>query len=41
MQKLRLLSKTAYLSKCYEAHLRDWLMPFVGKYLDPANYGVF
>ena len=36
---LRLISKTAFLSKVYEAFIRDWLMPFIEPFLDPANYG--
>ena len=37
--QLRLLSKTAFLSKAYEAFLRDWLMPIIEPFLDPNNYG--
>ena len=36
---LRLISKTSFLSKIYESFLRDWLMPIVTPFLDPANYG--
>ena len=36
---LRLISCTAFLSKVYEAFLRDWLMPIISPFLDPANYG--
>ena len=38
---LRLISKTAFFSKAYEGFLRDWLMPIVGPFLDPSNYGGF
>ena len=36
---LRPLSKTNFFSKCYESLLRDWLLPVVQPFLDPANYG--
>ena len=36
---LRLISSTSFLSKVYEAFLRDWLLPFISPYLDRNNYG--
>ena len=39
LEGLRSLSKTAFFSKTYEACLRDWILPMVKPFLDPANYG--
>ena len=37
---LRNISKTAFFSKVFESFLADWLMPIVGPYLDPCQYGI-
>ena len=37
---LRNLAKTAFYSKCFESFLSDWLLPIVGPYLDPCQYGL-
>ena len=39
-EDLRNISKTAFFSKVFESFLADWLMPIVGPYLDPCQYGV-
>ena len=36
---VRLISCTAFASKLYESFIRDWLWPFVGPHIDPANFG--
>ena len=38
--ELRNLAKTAFFSKVFESFLSDWLMPIVGPYLDPCQYGL-
>ena len=37
---LRVISKTAFLSKLYESFVCKWLFPVIEKYLDPAQCGV-
>ena len=37
---LRNIAKTAFLSKCFEAFLADWLMPIVSPFIDPCQYGL-
>ena len=37
---LRNIAKTAFFSKNFESFLSDWLMPIVGPYLDPCQYGL-
>jgi hypothetical protein len=37
---LRNIAKTAFFSKTIESFLSDWLMPIVGPYLDPCQYGL-
>ena len=37
----RVISKTAYLSKIYESFLVEWLLSFIGKFIDTAQYGGF
>ena len=39
LDSIRPISKTNFTSKVYESVLRDWLVPIVGPYLDPSNYG--
>ena len=38
--ELRNIAKTVFFSKCFESFLSDWLMPIVGPYLDPCQYGL-
>ena len=38
--ELRNIAKTAFLSNVFEAFLTDWLLPIVGPYLDPCQYGL-
>ena len=38
--ELRNIAKTAFLSKVFESFLSDWLLPIVGPYLDPCQYGL-
>ena len=38
--ELRNIAKTAFFSKCFESFLSDWLLPIVGPYLDPCQYGL-
>ena len=38
--ELRNISKTAFYSKCFESFLSDWLLPIVGPYIDPCQYGL-
>ena len=38
--ELRNIAKTAFFSKNLESFLSDWLMPIVGPYLDPCQYGL-
>ena len=38
--ELRNIAKTAFCSKIFESFLSDWLLPSVGKYLDPCQYGL-
>ena len=38
--ELRNIAKTAFLSKVFESFLSDWLLPKVGPYLDPCQYGL-
>ena len=40
MDELRNIAKTAFFSKSFESFLSDWLMPIVGPYLDPCQYGL-
>ena len=37
---LRNIGKTAFVSKVFESFLSDWLMPIVGPYIDPCQYGL-
>ena len=34
------MSQTAFYSKCFESFLSDWLLPIVGPYIDPCQYGL-
>ena len=36
---IRNISKTAFLSKCYESFIGDWLLPIINPYLDPGQCG--
>ena len=36
---LRTISKTAFLSKCFESVLEDYIMPIIDKYIDPGQCG--
>ena len=38
--ELRNLAKTSFFSKVFESFLSDWLLPIVGPYLDPCQYGL-
>ena len=38
--ELRNLAKTSFFSKVFESFLSDWLMPIVGPFLDPCQYGL-
>ena len=38
--ELRNIAKTAFLSKCFESFLSDWLLPIVSPYIDPCQYGL-
>ena len=38
--ELRNIAKTAFYSKCFESFLSDWLLPIVGPFLDPCQYGL-
>ena len=40
VDELRNIAKTAFYSKVFESFLSDWLMPLVGPYLDPCQYGL-
>ena len=40
LDELRNISKTAFLSKCFESFLADWLLPIVTPYIDPCQYGM-
>ena len=40
LDDLRNIAKTAFFSKCFESFLSDWLLPIVGPYLDPCQYGL-
>ena len=37
---LRNISKTNFLSKCYESIIADWLLPIIQPYLDPGQCGM-
>ena len=37
---LRNIAKTAFLSKCFESFLADWLLPIVSPFIDPCQYGL-
>ena len=37
---LRNIAKTAFNSKVFESFLSDWLLPIVGPYIDPCQYGL-
>ena len=37
--QIRLISCTNFLSKAYEAFIKDWLMPYISPHLDTANFG--
>ena len=37
---LRNIAKTSFASKVFESFLSDWLMPIVGPYIDPCQYGL-
>ena len=37
---LRIISKTPFLSKLYEAYIFDWLIEIISPYLDPDQFGV-
>ena len=39
-EELRNIAKTSFNSKCFESFLSDWLMPIVGPFLDPCQYGL-
>jgi hypothetical protein len=34
------ISKTVFFSKVFESFFSDWLLPIVGPYLDPCQYGL-
>ena len=36
---LRNIASTAYFSKIYESFIGDWIFPFIGPYIDPAQCG--
>ena len=38
--ELRNIAKTAFASKVFESFLSDWLMPIVGPFIDPCQYGL-
>ena len=38
--ELRNIAKTSFFSKVFESFLSDWLMPIVGPFLDPCQYGL-
>ena len=38
--QLRNIAKTAFLSKCFESFLADWLLPIVSPFIDPCQYGL-
>ena len=38
-RNIRLISSTAFFSKCYEAFIKDWLMPILSPHLEGVNYG--
>ena len=40
LDELRNIAKTAFNSKIFESFLSDWLLPIVGPYLDPCQYGL-
>ena len=37
---IRNISKTAFLSKCYESFLAEWLLPIIQPFLDPGQCGI-
>ena len=37
--QIRVLSKTAFLSKIYESFVVDWLLGYIRPYLDPGQFG--
>ena len=37
---MRNIAKTNFYSKVFESFLSDWLLPIVGKYLDPCQFGL-
>ena len=37
---LRNISKTKFLSKCYESFIADWLLPIIQPYIDPGQCGM-
>ena len=41
LDEICIISKTAYLSKLYESFIVDWLLPFIGKFIDPGQFGDF
>ena len=36
---LRNIASTSYFSKVYESFIGDWIMPFIGPYIDPGQCG--
>ena len=38
--ELRNIAKTSFCSKVFESLLSEWLMPIVGPFLDPCQYGL-
>ena len=38
--ELRNIAKTAFASKVFESFLADWLMPIIGPFIDPCQYGL-
>ena len=37
---IRNVSKTAFLSKCYESFIAGWLLPIIQPFLDPGQCGI-
>ena len=41
LDDVRIISKTNFLSKVFEAFVLDWLLPKIAPFLDPSQFGVF
>ena len=39
LDHIRVISKTSFLSKIFEAFLEEWLMSHIAKFLDPNQFG--